>query len=82
MKITKTINTAIVTLATVVINDGKAETKTSDIKLYSHDPLPYVKITKAVHKIEPKATIVAVKQVSDKYAVDIEEFVKIAHVEQ
>lgn len=40
-----------------------------------------MKITKAVHKIEPKATIVAVKQVSDKYAVDIEEFVKIAHVE-
>ena len=82
MNITKTINTATVTLATVVIKDGKAETKTSDIKLYSCEPLSEDKITKAVHKIDPKATIVAVEQVSDKYAVDIEKFVNIAHVEQ
>lgn len=82
MKITKTINTTIVTVATVVIKDGKAETKTSDIKLYSCDPLSEDKIAKAVRKIDPKATIVSVEQHTDKYAVDIEKFVNIAHVEQ
>lgn len=82
MKITKTINTTIVTLVTLVIKDGKAETKTSDIKLYSCDPLSEDKIAKAVRKIDPKATIVAVEQVSNKYVADIEKFVNIAHVEQ
>lgn len=82
MKITKTINTTIVTVVTLVIKDGEAETKTSDIKLYSCDPLSEDKIAKAVHKIDPKAVILDTEQHSDKYAVDIEEFVKIAHVEQ
>lgn len=31
MKITKTINTATVTAATITVKDGKAETRTSDI---------------------------------------------------
>ena len=53
MKIKKTINTTIVTLATTVIKDGKAETKTSDIKLYSCDPLSEDKIAIAVRKIDP-----------------------------
>lgn len=39
MNITKTINTATVTLATVEVKDGKAETRTSTIKLYSCDAL-------------------------------------------
>lgn len=82
MKITKTINTTVVTLITLVIKDGKPETKTSDIKLYSCDPLSEDKIAKAVRKIDPKAVILDTEQYSDKYAVDIEEFVKIAHVEQ
>ena len=75
MKITKTINTATVTLATVLVKDGNAETKTSDIKLYSCEPLSDA-------KIDPKASIVSVNQSMAKYAVRIEEFVKIAHVEQ
>lgn len=82
MKITKTINTAIVTTATVAVKDGKPETRTSDITLYSCDPLSDAKIAKAVRKIDPKATIVAVNQSMCKYAVEIEEFVKLAHVEQ
>lgn len=82
MKITKTINTTIVTVATVVIKEGKAETKTSDIKLYSCDPLSEDKIAKAVRKIDPKATIVQTEKSTAKYAVNIEEFVKLAHVEQ
>ena len=82
MNITKTINTATVTLATVEVKDGKAETRTRDIKLYSCDTLPDAKIEKAVRKIYPKATIVAVNQSMTKYAVKIEEFVKLAHVEQ
>lgn len=82
MKITKTINTTVVTLITLGIKDGKPETKTSDIKLYSCDPLSEDKIAKAVRKIDPKAVILDTEQYSDKYAVDIEEFVKIAHVEQ
>ena len=82
MNITKTINTATVTLATVEVKDGKPETRTSDIKLYSCYPLSDAKIEKAVRKIDPKATIVAANQSRCKYAVKIEEFVKIAHVEQ
>ena len=82
MNITKTINTATVTLATVEVKDGKPETRTSDIKLYSCDPLSDAKIEKAVRKIDPKATIVAVNQSMCKYALEIEEFVKNAHVEQ
>lgn len=82
MKITKTINTTIVTVVTLVIKDDEAETKTSDIKLYSCDPLSEDKIAKAVRKIDPKAVILDTEQYSDKYVVDIEEFVKIAHVEQ
>lgn len=82
MKITKTINTATVTLATVLVKDGNAKTKTSDIKLYSCEPLSDAKIAKEVRKIDPKASIVSVNQSMAKYAVRIEEFVKIAHVEQ
>lgn len=77
MKITKTINTA-----TVLVKDGNAETKTSDIKLYSCKPLSDAKIAKEVRRIDPKAVILDAEQHSDKYAIDIEEFVKIAHVEQ
>ena len=82
MNITKTINTATVTLETVEAKDGKGNTITSDIKLYSSAPLPVAKIVKAVRKIYPKATIVAINQSMHKYAAKIEEFVKIAHVEQ
>lgn len=82
MKITKTINTATVTLATILVKDGNTETKTSDIKLYSCKPLSEDKIAKAVRRIDPKASIVSVNQSMAKYAVRIEEFVKIAHVEQ
>lgn len=78
MNITKTINTATVVLATVEVKDGKAETRTRDIKLYSSDTLPDAKIEKAVRKIDPKATIVAVNQSMCKYAVKI---VKIAQME-
>lgn len=81
-EITKTINKATVTIATVLVKDGNAETKTSDIKLYSCEPLSDTKIAKEVRRIDPKATIVSVNQSMAKYAVRIEEFVKIAHVEQ
>ena len=79
MNITKTINTTTVTLE---VNDGKATTRTSTIKLYSYDALSDAKITKAVRKIDPKAVIVSVDMRADKYAIDINEFVKLAHVEQ
>ena len=82
MNITKTINTATVTLATVEVKDGKTEIRTSDIKLYSCDPLSDEQITKAVGEIDPKAVIVSVDQRTDKYAIDFNEFVKLAHVEQ
>lgn len=82
MKITKTINTATVTMATVEVKDGKAETKTTTTTVYSCDPLSDAKITKAVRKINPKAAIVSVEQHADKYAIEIEDFVKLAHVEQ
>ena len=82
MKITKTINTAVVEVASVEVKDGMAKTKFDDITLYSCDALSDAKIAKAVRKIDPKATIVAVNQSMSKYAVEIEEFMKIAHVEQ
>ena len=82
MKITKTINTTIVTVATVDIKDGKAEIKTSDIKLYSCNPLSEDEIAKAVRKIDPKANIVQTEKNTAKYAVNIEKFVELAHVEQ
>ena len=75
MNITKTINTATVTLSTVEVKDGTPEIRTSDIKLYSYDPLSDAQIEKAVRKIDPKATIVAVNQSMCKY------FVKFAHLE-
>ena len=82
MNITKTINTATVTLATVEVKDGKPETRTSDIKLYSCDPLSEAKIAKEVRRIDPKAVVVHVDQHSNKYAIDINDFVKLAQVEQ
>ena len=82
MKITKTINTATVNMATVVVKEGKAETKLSTTVIRSCDPLSDEKIAKAVRKIEPKATVVSVTQRTDKYSIDIDEFVKMAHVEQ
>ena len=82
MNITKTINTATVTLATVEVKDGKPETKTTTTTIYSCDPLSDSKIAKAVRKINAKAAIVYVEQHSDKYAIDIEDFVKLAHLEQ
>lgn len=82
MKITKTINTTIVSVAILDVKDGKAETRETDIALYSCDPLSDTKIAKAVRKINPKAVILSAEQHADKYAVDIEDFVKLAHVEQ
>lgn len=82
MKITKTINTATVTAATITVKDGKAETRTSDITLYSCDPLSDERIAKEVHRINPKAVVISVDQHSNKYSIDINDFVKLAHVEQ
>lgn len=82
MKITKTINTATVNMATVTVKDGKAETALTATVLRSCDPLSDAKIAKAVRKINPKATVVSVTPRTDKYAIDIDEFVKVAHVEQ
>lgn len=83
MKITKTINTATVTAATITVKDGKAETRTSDITLYSCDPWSDERIAKEVRRIDKTAVVVvSVDRRTDKYAIDIEEFVKIAHVEQ
>lgn len=82
MKITKTINTATVVLATVEVKDGKAETKNITAAILSCEPLSDAKIAKAVRRIDPKAVIVSVDQHSDKYAIDINDFVKFAHVEQ
>lgn len=82
MKITKTINTATVTMATVEVKDGKPEPKTTTTTVYSCDPLSDAKIAKAVRKINPKAAIVSVEQHANKYAIEIEDFVKLAHVEQ
>lgn len=82
MKITKTINTATVVLATVEVKDGKAEPKNITAAILSCEPLSDAKIAKAVRRINPKAVIVSVDQHSDKYAIDINDFVKFAHVEQ
>lgn len=82
MKITKTINTTIVSVVVLEVKDGNAETKAKDIKLYSCDPLSDAKIEKAVRKIDPKAVILDVNQHSNKYAIEIEDFVKLAHLEQ
>lgn len=82
MKITKTINTATVTAATITVKDGKAETRTSDITLYSCDPLSDEGIAKEVRRINPKAVVISVDQHSNKYSIDINDFVKLAHVEQ
>lgn len=82
MNITKTINTATVTAAIVEAKNGAPEIRQIEILLRSCDPLSDAKIRKAVRRIEPKATILSVDQHSDKYAIDIEEFVKLAHVEQ
>lgn len=82
MKITKTIITTNVTMATVEVRDGKAETKTSTVELYSCEPLSSVKFNKAVRKIDPKAVVVATEQSSSKYSMDIEDFVKYADIEQ
>lgn len=82
MKITKTINTIIVSAVVLEVEDGHPKTKAKDITLYSCIPLSDVKIAKAVRRIDPEAVILDAEQHSDKYAIDIEEFVKIAHVEQ
>lgn len=82
MKITKTINTATVTAATITVKDGKTETRTSDITLYSCDPLSDERIAKEVRRINPKAVVISVDQHSNKYSIDINDFVKLAHVEQ
>lgn len=82
MKITKTINTTIVSTVVLEVEDGHPETKGKDILLYSCVPLSNEKIAKEVRKIDPKAVILSIEQHSNKYAVDIEEFVQIAHVEQ
>ena len=78
MKITKTINTATVVMATVEVKDGKAEAK----NILSCDPLSDAKIAKEVRRIDPKAVVVSVDQHSNKYSIDINDFVKLAHVEQ
>lgn len=82
MKITRTINTTIVSVAVIEVEDGHPEARGKDIVLHSFDPLSDAKIATAVRKIDPYAVILSVEQHSDKYAVDIEEFVQIAHVEQ
>lgn len=82
MKITKTINTAIVSAASLEVKDGKVVTRAGDIVIHSCNPLSDANIKKAVCRVDPKAVILSVEQHSDKYAVDIEEFVKVAHVEQ
>lgn len=82
MKITKTINTTIVSTAVLEVEDGHPEMIAKDILLYSCDPLSADKIAKEVRKIDPKAVILSVEQQANKYAVDIEEFVQVAHVEQ
>lgn len=82
MKITKTIYTATVNMSTVAVKDGKAETAMTVTVIHSHVPLSDEKIAKAVCKIDPKATIVSVTKRTDKYSIDIDEFVKVAHVEQ
>lgn len=75
MKITKTINTVTVNMATVIVKDGKAETKTTTAVIRSCDTLSDDKIAKAVRRIDPKATVVSVVQTSEKYAMDIDKFV-------
>lgn len=82
MNITKTINTATVVLATVEVKDGKAEAKNITATILSCDPLSDAEIAKEVRRIDPKAVVVSVEQHSDKYAIDINDFVKLAHVEQ
>lgn len=82
MKITRTINTVTVELASVEVKDGKVVPKIGSIELYSSAPLSDANIAKAVARLDPKATIVSVNQSVNKYAVKIEEFVKLAHVEQ
>ena len=82
MKIAKTINTTIVSTVVLEVEDGHPEMRAKDILLYSCDPLSNDKIAKEVRKIDPKAVILSVEQHANKYAVDIEEFVQIAHVEQ
>lgn len=82
MKITKTINTTIVSTAVLEVEDGKPEMIAKDILLYSCVPLSADKIAKEVRNIDPNAVILSVEQHANKYAVDIEEFVQIAHVEQ
>lgn len=82
MKITKTINKATVELASVEVKDGTVVAKTGSIELYSCEPLSDANIAKAVAKVDPKATIVSVNQSMSKYAVNIEEFVKLAHIEK
>lgn len=82
MKITKTINTATVVLATVEVKDGKAEAKNITATILSCDPLSDAKIAKEVRRIDRRAVIVSVDQHSDKYAMDINDFVNHAHVEQ
>lgn len=82
MKITKTINTTTVVMATVEVKDGKAEAKNITTTILTCDPLSDAKIAKEVRRIDPKAVVVSVKQHSDKYAIDINDFVELAHVEQ
>ena len=81
-KITRTINTATVELASAEVKDGKVVPKIGSIELYSFAPLSDANIAKAVARLDPKATIVSVNQSMNKYAVNIEEFVKLAHVEK
>lgn len=82
MKITKTINTATVVMATVEVKDGKAEAKNITATILSCDPLSDAKIAEEVRRIDPKAVVVSVHQQSNKYSIDISDFVKLAHVEQ
>ena len=78
MSTTKTINTATVTLTTVEVKDGKSEENTIITTILSCDPLSNAKIFNEVHRIYPTAVIISV----DQYAIDINDFVMIARVEQ
>lgn len=82
MKITKTINTATVVMATVEVKDGKAEAKNITATILSCNPLSDAKIAEEAHRIDPKAVVVSVHHQSNKYSIDINDFVKLAHVEQ
>lgn len=82
MKITKTINKATVKCAKLVVTAQGAQAEEQNVVLLSCDELTEAKAKKLLQQKVAGAQFISMTQKQEKYSIEIEEFVKVAHVEQ